>query len=306
MKKYFFLISTILILFAFIFNGCKKDEELKYPPTISFKTGTGYTQDGAIVQVGHKLFFGIHAEGISEVITNFTIKKVLDNGTIMTVMDTGLYSSTLDINETFYQNVEDKATWTFSVMDRNHMSAQITMVVYKDPNSTFGGIFYYPSITLGFQHNTSYGHFLDPSTGIVYMNDSATANQSKVNILCYYDTITIPNTPVLSSAGEMDNFSTDAQTYYPCIVGWTTRNYTKWDISVDTSPIPIDAFNAAQNDSLLLVSYHEVWGKKKFKYATTGKIIPFKTAAGKLGLIRVIYADGTDSGKMNIAIKIQQ
>lgn len=309
MRKYIFSVGSILILLAFVFNGCKKDEEIKYPPTIHFKTGAGYTQDGAIVQVGHKLFFGIHAEGISEVITNFTVKKVLDNGTVINVMDTALYSSTLDLNKTFYQNVEDKATWTFSVLDRNHMSAQITMVIYKDPSSTYGGIYYYSSITLGFQNNSNYGHFLDPYTGQVYSNDSANANQTKVNILCYYKLTNTPPTPVLSSAGEMDNFSTDAQTYYPCITGWTTRNYTLWDISLDNgtnTPLTSSDFDAVQNDSLLIVSYHSIWGKVKFRYATAGKIIPFMTAAGKFGLIRVISADNVETGKMVIDLKIQQ
>ncbi len=288
-----------------MFSGCKKDKE-NQPPTIGLKTGAAYTQDGAVIPVGHKLFFGIHAEGVSEAITNFTVKKYLDNGTIITVMDTGLFAETLDLDKIFYQNVEEKATWKFAVMDRNHMTAEISIVIYKDPNSTYGGIYYFPSITLGFQNNTTFGHFLNPFTPTVYFNDSATAHQTDVDILCYYDNATTPPTPVLSSAGEMDNASTVAQTLYPCIVNWTLRNYTLWDISVDTSPIAVSDFNSAQNDSLLIVSYHDVWGKKKFKYATAGKIIPFKISAGKLGLIKVISADDTDTGKMEISLKIQQ
>lgn len=306
MKKLPYLISIIIIFSLFIFNGCKNDDDKKLPPTITFKNGAEYTQDGAVIQVGHKLFFGIHAEGISEAITNFTIKKVLDNGTVITVMDTGLFTSKLDIDKVFYQNVEDKATWTFTVMDRNRLSANVTMDIYRDPHSTYGGIYYYPSIKLGYQNNPDYGHFLDPATGHVYFEDSATENQSRVNILCYYDLTNSPSSPVLSSAGEMDNASTVAQTLYPCITNWAIRNFTKWDISVDNNPVSESAFNDAQNDSLLIVSYHEVWGKKKFKYATAGKIIPFMTAAGKLGLIKVLSADEFESGKIVIALKIQQ
>jgi hypothetical protein len=305
MRKIFFSLGSIVLFSLLIISGCKKDEEI-LPPTISFKAGTSYTQDGAVVMVGHKLFFGIHAEGISEAITNFTVKKFLDDGTVITLMDTGLFSETLDIDKIFYQNVEDKATWKFEVMDRNHMTAEISLIIYKDPNSAYGGIYYYPSIIMGFQNNTDYGHFLDPFTGLVYFEDSATAHQDLINILCYYDINSTPTTPVLSSAGEMDNFSTDAQTHYPCIVNWTTRNYTLWDISVDNTPVPDSAFYAAQNDSLLIVSYHDVWGKKKFKYATAGKIIPFRTSSGKLGLIRVTSADEADTGKMEISLKIQQ
>lgn len=305
-----FLLPAVLFLalFVLILNGCKKDDE-KLPPSISLKTGSTYTSDGSIVQVGHKLFFGIHAEGVSEAITNFTVKKVLPNGTIITVMDTGLFNETLDLDKIFYQNVEDTATWVFSVMDRNHLTAEASMIIYKDPNSTYGGIYYYPSIKLGYQNNTTYGHFLNPSTGTIYMNDSATAHNDKIDVLVYYIISNNLPSPVLSSPGEMDNASTEAQTYYPFISNWQPRNYTLWDISFDNgnnAPLTAADFNSAQNDSLLIVSYHPVWGKKKFRWATTGKIIPFLTAGGKMGLIKVNRADSTDTGIMDIAVKIQQ
>ncbi|NTW32275.1 MAG: hypothetical protein HGB12_06580 [Bacteroidetes bacterium] len=304
MKKILYITASIFFISIFIFS-CKKDEE-KIPPSINFKTSANYTQNNGVVEVGGVLYFGIQARGNSTEITNFTIKKVLENGSVITVMDTALYSMNLDLNKICYQNVEDKVTWTFSVMDRNHLSSEISMVVYKDQNSTFGGIFYYPSIKLGYQNNTQYGHFLDPYTGTVYFEDSATTNQSKIDVLCYYIVSNNLPSPVLSSPGEMDNFSTEAQTYYPYIANWTTRKYTLWDISVDDSPISESAFDAAQNDSLLIVSYNDVWGKKKFKWATSGKIIPFITSAGKKGLVKVKNADNTDNGTIEIAIKIQQ
>lgn len=305
MKKIIFVFGLIISLSSLLFLSCKREEE-KLPPAINFKTGSNYTQNNAMVEIGGKLSFGIQARGTSTEITNFTVKKVLQDGSVITVMDTGLYSMTLDLNMVFYQNVEDKVTWKFAVMDRNHLSAEISMVVNKDSNSTFGGIYYYPSIKLGYQNNTQYGHFLNPSTGNVYTEDSATAHQGDIDVLCYYIIDEDLPSPVISSPGEMDNYSTEARTYYPCIINWQTRKYTKWDISVGDTPISSSAFDAAQNDSLLIVSYHDVWGKKKFKWATAGKIIPFLTAGGKKGLIKVISADTVDTGSMEFAIKIQQ
>jgi len=299
-------IILLALLTVYFFNGCKKNDDEKLPPAINFKAGSAYTQNNDTVAVGHKLYFGIQARGTSENITNFTIKKVLENGTVITVMDTGLNAISMDIDKVFYQNVEDKATWVFSVMDRNRLTAQISMVIYKDPNSAYGGIYYYPSIKLGYQNNTVYGHFLDLSTGVVYFEDSASVHQNLVGALSYYNTA---DGPVLSSPGEMDNFGTDVQVCYPLIVNWTTRNYTKWDISLDNgtnTPLTIADFDAAQNDSLIIIGYHDVWGKKKFKYATAGKIIPFITTDGKKGLVKVISAASADTGSMEIAVKIQQ
>jgi len=308
MKSNVCILCFILLTYFTIFQSCKKDKSL-LPPVINFKVGSGYTQDGAVVMVGHKLRFGIQARGTSESITNFTIKKVLDNGTVITVMDTALYTEYMDVDKLFFQNTEPKATWTFTVMDRNRLSAAITLTIYKDPNSVYGGIYYFPSITLGMQNNVTYGHFLNPSTGMVYKDDSASANQSKIDILCYFIPDDSPPCPALSSSGEMDNYSTNAQTYYPMITNWTIRNYTLWDISFDNgnnTPLTASNFDAAQNDSLLIVSYHSIWGKKKFRFVAAGKIIPFLTAGGKLGLIKVIYADNSGSGIIQFALKIQQ
>jgi hypothetical protein len=299
-------LTVLAMLIACIFSGCKKKSEDQLPPAINFKVGSGYTQNNDTIAVGHKLHFGIQARGTSENITNFTIKKVLENGTVITVMDTGMNAEAMDIDKIYYQNVEEKATWTFSVMDRNRMSAQITMVVFKDPNSAFGGIFYYPGIKLGFQNNTTFSHYLDLYTGLVYPNDSATAHQNLVNMLCYYNA---SDGPVLSSPGEMDNFGTDAQIYCPIIVNWTTRNYTKWDISIDNgtnTPLTAADFNSAQNDSLLIIAYHDVWGKKKFKFATAGKIVPFLTNTGKKGLMKVNDAVSAEDGYLDVDVKIQQ
>lgn len=304
MKTIFKMTFFILLPFV-IFNSCKKEEE-PLPPVINFTVGNNYTKNGDTVAVGHPLLFGIQARGNGSPITNLTVKKRLTNGTLITVMDTALYADALNINKIFYQNVEPKVSWVFSVMDRNRMSAEISLDVYKDPNSQFGGIYYFPSIKIGFQNSTVYGPFFSTQTGKVYKTDTAEFCQQYIDILCYFKTNDSPPAPALSSPGEMDNSSTDAQTFYPTIVNWTTRNYTLWDVSADTDPISVESFDAAQNDSLLIVSYNPVWGKKKFKFATTGKVIPFQTASGKTGMVKIIHADDSADGMMEISVKIQQ
>lgn len=300
-----------LLVVITLFSACKKEEKTKLPPTITIKTSDEYTLNGAVVEVGKKLFFGIHAQGTDENLTNFTIRKILTNGKSIPIMDTALYAKSIDINKLIYQNTEDTAVWIFSVMDRNRLSAHVSLTVYKDPNSQFGGINYYPSIKLGYQSNTTYGHFLNAATGNVYSLDSANAHPSEIDIFAYqYLDDNNVNTPAFSSPGEMDNFSTYPQTFYPNIANWATRPYTKWDISIDngnnTAVTATDFYNA-QNDSLLIVSYHDIWGKKKFKYISAGKIIPFMTSAGKKGLIKVIHADNVDgTGMIEFEMKVQQ
>lgn len=303
------IIGFLLILLSIA--SCKKDDKPKFPPSITLKSGVPYTPDGAVVEVGKSLLFGIHAEGTDEYITNFTIKKVLNNGAVIPVMDTAMYSKSIDIEKLLYQNVEDTVLWLFSVMDKNRLVAQASLRVYKDPNSQFGGIYHYPSIKLGYQSNSTFGHFLNAVTGTVYSLDSANANPQDIDVIIYHyvdgDGVT---SPAFSSPGEMDNASIYPQTFYPNITNWSVRNYTKWDISIDNgnnAPLTAADFNNAQNDSLLITSYHDIWGKKKFKYVTAGKIIPFITHSGKIGLIKVIHADNSDAtGMIEFEMKIQQ
>ncbi len=306
MKNSYFLSIMKVMTFAVLIPlfSCNK-EDAKTPPAINFKQGSRFTIDGEKVKIGNELIFGIQASGIDANITNFTIKKLLTDGTTVTIMDTSLNAASLDIEKVFYQSIEEEVEWVFVVMDKNRLSADLSLTVYKDPDSQFGGIYYYPSVTLGYQQNTEYGHFLNPFTGQVCFQDSATLLQSEMHILVYYiESEDLPS-PVFSSPGEMDNFSEEAMTFYPYIVGWQTRKFTKWDISVDDIPISAQAFEEADNDSLLIVSYNEVWGKKKFRWATTGRIIPFKTSTGKFGLLKVINAEYSENGKIEFAVKIQ-
>lgn len=282
-------------------SACKKDEK-PLPPSISLSSGEGYTPSGAIVAIGGKLKFGISASSTGSNITNFVVKKIMNDGTTKVVLDSGLNSTGFSVNETFYQGDETEARWTFQVMDKNRQFATTAITIYKDPASTWGAILEYPTIVMGFQNNTIHGQFLIPSAGKVYFADSAELNQDMVDIITYYYVDDTPS-PTFSSAGETGGGITE---YYPTIGQWTTKNYTKWDISVDSNPVAVTDFDACHNDSLLIVRYDDVWGKRKFKWANPGSVIPFLTSSGKKGMIHVISAENDPAGMITFAMKIQQ
>jgi hypothetical protein len=294
-------ISSVVVFLV----SCKKDDDNKLPPSISLKAGQEYTPDGSVVMVGRSLHFGIQARANGGNLTNLTINKHLPGGEVIPVMDTGMNTQYLDINKTFYQNVEDTALWVFSIMDRNRLTSQESLTIYRDPQSVWGGIIHHPEIIMGYQENAEFGQFLDPYSGRVFFEDSAAFFQENLEILVYYIVDEELPSPVFSSPGEMDNFSIEAKTFYPGIIQWQTRKYTLWDISVDDDPVSEEAFEMAKNDSLLIVSYDEIWGKKKFKWATNGRVIPFQTQAGKRGLIRVVDAEYDAGGKIAFELKIQ-
>lgn len=302
--KTFVLLMMAAFFWIIFFPSCEKDNS-RNPPTLELLTAENTTADGAIVEIGKPLVFKIKAEGFDANITNFTV-KILAKGAYRTVLDSGLNARNFEVTETFYQGVDDTAKWIFSVMDKNRLEAFAELTIYKDPNSTFGGIFHYPSIKMGMDQNTEFGHFFSPSTGNVWMQDTAQLNQPLVDVLVYFkmseDNGVLTPSPTFSSPGETEN---GAFEFYPYLADWETLNYTKYDIRAENG-VTNQAFDDAHNDSLLIVSYDDAWGKRKFKWAYTGTILPFMTAGGKKGIIRVTYADTVATGVIEFEIKIQQ
>jgi hypothetical protein len=300
MMKRFTILFFILFVLV-VFYGCKKESSPALP-VISLSSGAQYTPGGSVVKTGGALKFGISARAGDANLTNLVIKKMMPNGTIKVVLDSGMNSSGFTVNEVFYQSIEDTATWVFQVMDKNRLFSSTSLLIYKDPNSQWGGIFEYPLIKMGYQSNIVTGQFLCCATGKVYSADSAAILSGSIDVATCYFVDTDPS-PTFSSPGE---YGGGILEYYPFISSWTTKNYTKWDISVDSDPVPYSEYETCHNDSLLLVSYDDVWGKRKFKWATAGDIIPFLTAKGKKGLIYVISADETATGSISFSMKVQQ
>lgn len=303
--KYWIL--CLIISSIILFCSCE-DEEIYVPPTISIIFEENSTEDGDIVAIGHPLRFKIEASGKDANITNFTIKMHF-NGNVQTVMDSGLNSPGFVVNKTFYQGIEDEVEWVFTVMDRNRNKAETSLTVLKDPDSQFGAILHYPLVVMGYQKNEQYGHFFIPSTGEVLCEDTATLLQEFVDVIVYFNYSinfgVMEPSPTFSSPGEDPNASAEVyQDFYPFLVNWHTRNYTKWDIRADNG-VTNEAFQNAQNDSLLIVSYNNVWGKKKYKWAYPGLFIPFETAKGKKGIIKVLEADFDEEGIIKFEMKIQ-
>jgi hypothetical protein len=295
-------ITALLLGMIMIIYACNKDED-PVPPSVSLNSGNDYTPDGAVIAVGAPLKFGIVVSAGNANITNLVVKKIMPDNTEKVVLDSGLNSTGFSIDRIFYQSVEEQAQWTIQVMDKNRLFATTAITIYKDPNSSWGGIYEYTNIIMGYQDNSTFGQFLVPSTGQVFNADSAGINQSMIDLVTYYFVDENLPSPTFSSPGELGG---GIKTYYPQLAQWSTLRYTKWDISVDGNPIPTSSFDACHNDSLLILSYNDVWGKRKFKWADAGKVIPFMTASGKKGLLKVLSADHDPAGKIEFALKIQQ
>jgi len=255
--------------------------------------------------IGSQLKTAIIAEAGGAAITNFVITLKTGNGT-ETALDSGLYSKGLTYTKTFTYESSDYETWTYKVTDKNGKTASVSFTLTKDTSSTYGSIIYYPSIILGCQDDTIYGNFMGLPDGHVYSYDSASSAQQQIYLAAYYGNILNPPLNfTFSSPGE-----TDIPTFYPEISSWTIpKNEIRF--KADSLSISPAMFDASTNDSIIISNYTSATtGKRKFKNALPGYVIPFQITAGALsgkkGLIKVIAINGAVAGHIEFAMKIQR
>lgn len=302
MKINTYRVCAIFLIINFIYS-CKKDDA--EPPTISFTNSSGFVSENKLVTIGYIAKIGINAKGNDANITNLIIKMTNETGTF-TALDTGLNNSEFYYSKQIIFGVSAFEEWEFTVMDNNRMKATISLTLTKDSTSQFGPIFYLPSVIIGLQNNLDYGHYVSLYSGKTYFEDSAEILQENVYIEAYYGNILpTPLDFVLSSPNE-----SDATLVYSGISTWNTpRNEVRY--KEDSVSVSISDFDNAYDDSIILANYTSATtGKRKFKNARPGYVIPFQITAGALngkrGLIKVIDVYGQQDGKIEIAIKIQQ
>jgi len=298
MKKIFFLSFLI-----FLFVQCSKDENTESSPFILLKTGDTYTANESRVPVGGQLKFGISAVGDGFAITNLTIKRITNSNTIIE-LDKGLFiqEGGIDTVYTFTKGSSESETWKFSILNENRDTASTSLLVLLGEGSAYGDINYFPNITIAYQNNTVFPHYLDLHSGTTYNESTISGNEANIDLISYYYLSSGTSSPTLSCPGY-----NSAAGYYPEFSEWTTKNSTFYDYSTtDNDLISATQFDASHNDSLMVTAYipNSVSGTCKFCY--TGKVIPFKANNGKYGLIKVIRADETETGSIEISVKIQQ
>jgi hypothetical protein len=292
----------IIIAGVLCTSSCKK-ENATSSIVLALKTGVGFTPDSTFIPEGGRISIGIMATGTGSPITYLHVDKITPFDTISAV-DKGMYLLTegCDTTLVYSKDANDFEIWKVTVMNADRVMASKSIRFNKSEGSAYGDIFYFPSVILGFQNNLSTNHYLDIDKGLTYKMASVGGHEKEVDMLCYYYLTSGKSSPTfISPAYET------VGAYYPEINSWNQRNDISFDYySTDNDLITIAQFDAATNDSLLVNAYQvgKVSGNCKFCY--TGKTVPFKTQAGKMGLIKVIHADEDETGSVEIAIKVQK
>ncbi|NTW26089.1 MAG: hypothetical protein HGA37_15430 [Lentimicrobium sp.] len=271
--------------------------------SLILKTGVTYTVNQAIIPVGGTIRIGVLASGSGSPLTYIRIERITGSDTL-TQLDRGIYygSEGLDADYTFAKDTAALEIWRIMVMNADRDTAMKTLTVLRGEGYDYGGINYFQSVTLSYQNSSTAGHFLDADKGLVYNTANVAGKENEIDILAYYYVTSGLSSPTLTCPGY-----TSAIGYYPELAGWSSKNNTLYDYNSSDNDLvnPLD-FDAATNDSLLITAYKPDKVSGNCKYCYTGKVIPFKTQAGKYGLLKVISADETETGIIEFAIKIQK
>ncbi len=292
-------LAIFIILAVF---GCVPDET-ETTPLILLKTGSGYTADGSAVSPGASLRFGVSVSGGGAAITNIVVSRISD-GVVVTEADKGVYISYggLDTTLVYTRGYGQIERWVFFVMNSSRDTASVSLTVMKGEGSAWGEINYHPSIRLGLQDNTTLPHFADLHTGVAWNASGVAGHEANVDMAAFWYLTSGSSSPTLTCPAY-----SSALTYYPLFGSWSVRNQTMYDYyTSDNNLITAAQFDLAASDSLLVNAYKPQSVSGQSKYAFAGKVVPFRTSDGRYGLIKVIRADETPSGEMEIAVKIQK
>lgn len=164
---------------------------------------------------------------------------------------------------------------------------------------TYGQINTYSAKLLGGQNNATLGSFFSTSTGTVIGSVDAGASttlQSSVDLVYFFGT-----TNGASIGAPNDATVATAHTGSTSLPNWTIKNATKF---VATSLTPAN-FIASMNDSLIKTIDTATISATLVPQLTVGKIVAFKTAAGKYGIYHVAAIGGTTGSDREITIDVK-
>jgi hypothetical protein len=292
------LIAALLLIMASVsfFTSCTTEEE-NLSPTINFVTGSGYISSDANLKAGEAFTVNLSAAANSTSgakLVNLKVIRVLGGNTVTVAdetIDLSSFTSEISANAAFIAGTEK---WTFTVTDANGETAEISLNITTTAGAAINT---FDQKILGSYYNNTYGSFFGSADGTVYKMVEAYNNQAKVDWCYYYGvadgaTIAAPNDPT-----AMNDIFTNA-TYG--LSQWTTRNATLFNVV--TESILWDNIT----DDAQIMAYSGSTANTSEKQLAVGSVLAFKTAAGKLGLIRVTDIATGSTGSITYNVKVQQ
>lgn len=294
-----FRLAYRVVIYLFIsvaIISCNKEDSPGISPSFEMVEDSGYISDPATIPPGQLMKFKVYAEEGSEKLTNFFI-EVQDVGRVRTrIFDTAIYCSEFYWEGSFYKSSEQFELWSFIIRDRQGRGNGDIFYINADTSSAYSPIMLLSDINLGAQNNSQTGGFFSINDNSVYTTLEAQDNEELIDLVYYYS---LEDLQTIASPGANIESGVYPEDLTP--VNWEIRNTTRY---IKTSLSESD-FDNTINDSIMIANYIDADGKRKAKIITEGDVYVFKNQENRLGMFKVNDVSETDTGTVNIDVKIQ-
>lgn len=293
MKKLTLVFAILLMAIVPFIISCGTDED-GTPPSLIFNAAPGYTTSDVTVPANTQLKIGVISSSTSAKLTNIKITQT-SNAAETTLHDSTFSSDSYSINFNLKAASQvGTVKLTFKITAADGESAEVSLSI----TTTAGAITTYNQKILGSYDNTTTGSSFASADGTVFSLADAKTNAAKVDWMYYYGSSS--NLATLVAPIDATASSVFSGTNGPA--NWAVRNDTKlgkvtlptgvtWDnITTDAEIIPLATGLTETKVNLLAV----------------GQVVSFKTATGKMGLIKIEAISGTTAGSITYAVKVQQ
>ena len=296
MKRVFFVLIAFVITSVTLFTSCTDDtEEPDLPPTISFLAADTLISSNATVTVGETFKIGVNlvANATSQSkIASLRVTRITNNQTIFDQTENlnddniNVYVEFTALNDPGTENIE------FTVTDKDGQSAKKSLQITAEETAV--EVQKWTNVTLG-SYNDVIGSFFATTTGAVLTITEGTANPAIVDFAFFLGT-----TNGSSFAAPIDDVLLEFSDF-AAVANWNPRNDTRL-----ISPAPITAadFNSI-GTSYTFPTFNTASSVTLANQLNVDDVIYFKTAAGKLGFIKINSINGRGD-KSNIDVIVEK
>lgn len=120
----------VLLVSLICISSCKKEKDQQIPPTMSFKTGAGYTSANDSLPMNDTITVGITAEKSEDkdLLTRFVTTQKYDAGTVTTILNESFNQDTYSKDmQIFTRNIVGTETYTYTIINRDGLTKTLTL-----------------------------------------------------------------------------------------------------------------------------------------------------------------------------------
>jgi hypothetical protein len=290
MKNWKLLPLAMLLMAGIVFTGCEKEED-DLGPTISLKTGEGYTYEDFEVAEGETLKFGIEGAKSSNSDNNLTRYNMIyaTGSQTLTMVDSVFNAPAFNMDYSIQFIGVGNATLTFRVTSEGGLTAEkILNVTVIEAGVAIRKV---TEIELG-SWDDPIGSFYNTVDDVVYTVSTAKQNQDKVDFLFFKGAV---NLNTLAAPDDED--ANTIATYE--LSDWTTKNQTRFNLSDMTA----QTFDAIE-DLHAFPEFDETNALTKVNNLEIGDVVMFRTEAGKHGYIKIVDIYRGDKIKIDVIVEV--